>query len=836
MVKSASRMTPEGTPGPTNGLRRKSEDEDSGRISKKPRTRVSYSCGECHRRKQKCDRQIPCSHCIARKVPELCKAYTPGKTDQDIHVRLARLEHIVETALPQYWSQGHSTVSPDSNGIGERRQSPSPSIEDGNRSQAEEEDPCGGMFDSGRWFGRSASGSVAAPVVLEQLSHMVTPSSGSEHLSPGSSLSVNQLPSDIFHSEPKLLANSEPSAADKLKTLISDYGFTPTKIPDLISQLPPRRLRNRLVDHYFSAINWTRYPIPEQDFRTSYNSICAEGITVNPNNIRFLPLLFVVLSIAIRLAPEIGGDERTRKLTSAKYYWSSRRALIIAAAIQPDCFEMVLTRMLSARFLILDRRMTESWNQLGAAVRTAQALGLHRDPAAMGMDPVQVEKRRRIWSHLYHADRSIALVLGRPISIQDEYTSTLPPSNVVDITPSDLRNVLPITTPTPSTFMILRNTLAGIMGRMSHHFQKVKSPSHYSDVVALDDELLRFMQTLPRHYAVDPDTSLDQSHSFVPVHRFLLVTEILFVRISLNRPYLLRRLSSDRYLRSRKACFESALTDFQIRRTFLATTTQQARDPIASAYREFQTAMISGIYLVLYPRGSDAEAMHTVLDSFIKDHERVPELDETTRREVKIVQFLKNRSSQMAGATGEQPMAVDGVSTPKMLQAATQSLRGLGKSPPLLHAGIPAGYVSRMASGSSLANGPSLSTGSPLSTMPSASLATMANSTHASTVQQLQHAESSSQSGKGSPSADDESTAQSLLDQWCNIFSGGPSVDDSTGATGLPWGTPGLADLSGWLGTSTPPLIGNEQLPGLDGSDWSYWESLVNQIRRSPVL
>lgn len=83
---------------------------------------------------------------------------------------------------------------------------------------------------------------------------MVTPSSGSEHLSPGSSLSVNQLPSDIFHSEPKLLANSEPSAADKLKTLISDYGFTPTKIPDLISQLPPRRLRNRLVDHYFSAM------------------------------------------------------------------------------------------------------------------------------------------------------------------------------------------------------------------------------------------------------------------------------------------------------------------------------------------------------------------------------------------------------------------------------------------------------------------------------------------------------------------------------------------------------------------------------------------------------
>jgi hypothetical protein len=74
-----------------------------------------------------CDRQIPCSHvrshlhlviyhvahtllqCIARKVPELCKAYTPGKTDQDLSVRLARLEHIVEHALPQYF---HHSGSP----------------------------------------------------------------------------------------------------------------------------------------------------------------------------------------------------------------------------------------------------------------------------------------------------------------------------------------------------------------------------------------------------------------------------------------------------------------------------------------------------------------------------------------------------------------------------------------------------------------------------------------------------------------------------------------------------------------------------------------------------
>jgi hypothetical protein len=49
-----------------------------------------------------------------------------------------------------------------------------------------------------------------------------------------------------------------------------------------------------------------------------------DGIgATNPNDVRFLPLLFVVLAIAIRLAPEhIGGDARNRRVTSLRYYWS----------------------------------------------------------------------------------------------------------------------------------------------------------------------------------------------------------------------------------------------------------------------------------------------------------------------------------------------------------------------------------------------------------------------------------------------------------------------------------------------------------------------------------
>lgn len=81
----------------------------------------------------------------------------------------------------------------------------------------------------------------------------------------------------------------------------------------------------------------------------------------------------------------------------------ARRTLTLAAAIQNESLELLLARLLvssltvfrinvpqlnrspdqSARFLIFDRRITECWSQLGAAVRTAHALGLHRDGAKL---------------------------------------------------------------------------------------------------------------------------------------------------------------------------------------------------------------------------------------------------------------------------------------------------------------------------------------------------------------------------------------------------------------------------------------------------------------------
>ena len=89
------------------------------------------------------------------------------------------------------------------------------------------------------------------------------------------------------------------------------------------------------------------------------------------------------------------------------------------------------------------------------------------------------------------------------------------------------------------------------------------------------------------------------------------------MRISLHRPYILRRLGSDRYQRSRRACFTAALMDFEVRQSFRRTQSKEILHMVGNAYRELQTAMISGIYLILEPTDKDADAMHRILDNLL---------------------------------------------------------------------------------------------------------------------------------------------------------------------------------------------------------------------------
>lgn len=66
-------------------------------------------------------------------------------------------------ALPQFWSSTNGLDNQMPSGANKL------GMEDDSISQTEEQEPNGGSFQSGKWYGNSASGSIAPGTVLEQV-------------------------------------------------------------------------------------------------------------------------------------------------------------------------------------------------------------------------------------------------------------------------------------------------------------------------------------------------------------------------------------------------------------------------------------------------------------------------------------------------------------------------------------------------------------------------------------------------------------------------------------------------------------------------------------------
>ncbi|WVR08207.1 hypothetical protein IAU60_005254 [Kwoniella sp. DSM 27419] len=104
----------EGEEGEDDARRRKGDDEDyedgkpsadGGKGQRRKRNRTVLSCTECHRR---CDRNIPCSRCIKRGVPGMCRMEHPVlpqrkrrkmQDDEDINYELGLRVQALETLL-----------------------------------------------------------------------------------------------------------------------------------------------------------------------------------------------------------------------------------------------------------------------------------------------------------------------------------------------------------------------------------------------------------------------------------------------------------------------------------------------------------------------------------------------------------------------------------------------------------------------------------------------------------------------------------------------------------------------------------------------------------------
>jgi hypothetical protein len=186
---------------------------------------------------------------------------------------------------------------------------------------------------------------------------------------------------------------------------------------------------NLLIDAFFKEANW-RYGLPEDWFSTTARQMWTD--TQGPSqshqlNPYWLCLFFSILACApqppevstpnARLPNTFDSDtyyicaSAARRIAEDNYFASSNTSSGLGASHSSPtdgCVFGCLAIPLLCDFLAERGRVSEAWKLIGDGVRTAQSIGLHREPGGPSWQEMPEEEmilRRRAWWGLYIWDR-----------------------------------------------------------------------------------------------------------------------------------------------------------------------------------------------------------------------------------------------------------------------------------------------------------------------------------------------------------------------------------------------------------------------------------------------
>lgn len=178
-------------------------------------------------------------------------------------------------------------------------------------------------------------------------------------------------------------------------------------IVDIIGiDLPSAEICNQLLESYFSAVHWFSLVVYEPKFRPRYVAVVGSGLASRSDH-GFLLLLLMVLIMGCWYTPE--HKTRVGGLASNDVENLRRQFLAIVQRdfmelMDEDSIEFVQLCALLGSFYLYHGRPRSSFSMLGAAIKTSQAMDLHRE-SDVRISFADREERKRAWWTIYTWDR-----------------------------------------------------------------------------------------------------------------------------------------------------------------------------------------------------------------------------------------------------------------------------------------------------------------------------------------------------------------------------------------------------------------------------------------------
>ncbi|KAI1821039.1 hypothetical protein F4861DRAFT_520522 [Xylaria intraflava] len=539
------------------------------RHAPRKRRRIVISCSECHRRKQKCDRKLPCTNCQSRNRHSSCR-YESGTP--------------IAKADPK--APSSSSSSPSNTSSHDRLTEPPP--------------PPPPLVDSKPApvadFGYSDSASTLG--VLHKIENAA-----------GTSLVPGEPPSEESY-----------EMRERYKSLIRQLPAR-TYVERLVD------LYLHEVNWQYPGIDGALIKsLMEQWSSLPFHVLSGSGPVALDPMLRALPaLLFQMIACSLLyLPPACEKDFESLKYTGnmtfddlAIEYSEAGTAILTLLGKRQMSIITVLAGWVRASLLKFTGMVTEAWHQIGTTIRDAQGIGLHRDqmdpqPRADDSSEEAVEKlwraqhRRTVWLILVAWDLHMGAVLGRPTSIDYRLVNRSFP---IDARMAQNTKRVPLVPrmdddpPTPLTRSMWYWQVMKILRDIQDLEKEGPFPKDFTKVESIQAKILETQACTPPPFRLEnSDTRFDHLPEcwWLPYARAQLPQLHAFNILALHRPYVFTRAAS------RDTALQASLEMLESQRQQFATLETAQHRTYNLFFGTFDAVvMVASIY-ILFPKEHSA--------------------------------------------------------------------------------------------------------------------------------------------------------------------------------------------------------------------------------------
>ena len=201
------------------------------------------------------------------------------------------------------------------------------------------------------------------------------------------------------------------------------------KLPPGLRQthlLPDKQTADLLVTSFFTNTHGLLEVFDEEAFLARLQACYQDPLTTDPS---WLCLLNLVFAIGLLLATPppasdaatIIGKLRTDPMDRAEVFYLNAKSLNDPCAGFEDAdFWSIQALLLMTLYMLEVSKRNAAYAYFGMAVRSAFALGLHREETMVIYCSEEKQVRRKVWRSLFVFDRFLSASMGRPTAISED--------------------------------------------------------------------------------------------------------------------------------------------------------------------------------------------------------------------------------------------------------------------------------------------------------------------------------------------------------------------------------------------------------------------------------